>query len=70
QVRTVRQDLAWVDWTSYSRRQATLMQLGGHVGEIEFEGPLMPLWGWLRLGEVVHVGKNTAFGLGQYRIRR
>ncbi|MCS7313755.1 MAG: hypothetical protein NZ742_12715, partial [Acidobacteria bacterium] len=26
QVRTVRQDLAWVDWTRYSRRQATLMQ--------------------------------------------
>lgn len=70
QVRTVRQDLAWVDWTRYSGRQATVMQLGGWVGEIEFEGPLTPLWGWLRLGEVVHVGKNTAFGLGQYVIRK
>jgi len=69
QVQTRRQDLAWVDWTRYSGRQATVMQLGGWVGEIEFEGPLTPLWGWLRLGEVVHVGKNTAFGLGQYVLR-
>jgi len=69
QVRTVTQDLTWVDWQRYSARQATAIQLGGWVGTLDVEGPLTPLWGWLRLGEVVHVGKNTAFGLGRYVLK-
>jgi hypothetical protein len=61
-------DLRWVDWERYSARQDTRMTLGGFVGTATFEGDLAPFAPFLRLGEVVHVGKGTAFGLGKYRL--
>jgi hypothetical protein len=67
-VRVERSELRWHDWERYSARQDARMALGGFVGRITFAGPLevwMPL---LRLGEVLHVGKGTAFGLGKYRL--
>ncbi len=59
----------WVDWTRYSRRQSTHMQLGGWIGEFVLRGDLAPVWPVLRLGSIFHVGKNTVFGLGQYRLQ-
>jgi len=44
------------------------MFLGGYVGEITYAGDLAPFWPWLKVGEVIHVGKNSAFGLGQYQV--
>jgi hypothetical protein len=67
-VRVLKTDLGWHDWERYSARQQTRMALGGFVGRITFAGPLTPWWPLLRLGEVLHVGKGTAFGLGKYRI--
>jgi len=61
-------DLRWHDWERYSARQGTRMTLGGFLGRITFAGPLEPWWRLLRLGEVLHVGKGTAFGLGKYRM--
>ncbi|MCS6897773.1 MAG: CRISPR system precrRNA processing endoribonuclease RAMP protein Cas6 [Nitrospira sp.] len=68
QVRTVSSSLAWADWTRYSSRQRTEMELGGVTGTLLFEGPLAPFLPLLRLGEVTHAGKGTSFGLGRYRI--
>ncbi|MCP9450493.1 MAG: CRISPR system precrRNA processing endoribonuclease RAMP protein Cas6 [Nitrospira sp.] len=68
QVRTVSSSLTWSDWTRYSSRQRTEMELGGVMGTIVFEGPLAPFLPLLRLGEVAHAGKGTSFGLGRYRI--
>jgi hypothetical protein len=42
------------------------MFLGGYVGEIIYSGEMAPFWPWLKAGEVIHLGKNSAFGLGQY----
>ncbi|HID96100.1 MAG TPA: CRISPR system precrRNA processing endoribonuclease RAMP protein Cas6 [Candidatus Latescibacteria bacterium] len=60
--------LSFRDWTRYSSRQKTKMQLGGYKGQIIYSGDLAPFLPFLRMGQYVHVGKNTTFGLGQYRI--
>ena len=67
-VKIAESKLRWHDWERYSARQGTRMALGGFVGRITFAGDLGPWLPLLRLGEVLHVGKGTAFGLGKYRI--
>lgn len=61
--------LVWRDWTRYSSRQQQRMVLGGVVGDWTISGNLTPFMPFLRLGEWLHVGKESAFGLGQYSIR-
>ena len=61
--------LRWVEWTRYSSRQRTHMQLGGLLGQLRLSGPgLAPLWPLIALGQWLHLGKNTSFGLGRYRV--
>lgn len=64
-----RHDLLWYDWHRYSRRQEAKMNFGGLRGAITFSGPLGPFMPFLRLGEIVHVGQATTFGLGQYHLQ-
>lgn len=61
-------ELRWVDWERYSFRQDARMTLGGFVGTVTFEGDLAVFDPLLRLGELMHVGKGTSFGLGKYSI--
>lgn len=68
QVTTVAQRLHWSDWERYSGRQDTRMKLGGILGTIRYRGPCTPFLPYVRLGEYIHVGKNTAFGLGQMAV--
>jgi hypothetical protein len=68
-VRVEKSELRWHDWERYSARQQTRMSLGGFVGPVTFVGSLTPWWALLKIGEVLHVGKGTAFGLGKYRIQ-
>lgn len=65
-----RQWLRWRDWTRYSSRQQTRMQLGGLVGEAQLDGRQLGEEGWRRLwlGQWLHAGKQSSMGLGQYRI--
>ncbi len=61
--------LHWHEWTRYSSRQDTLMELGGLLGAGELAGPrLGALWPLLWQGQWVHAGKGTTFGLGAYRL--
>ncbi|MCS6952953.1 MAG: CRISPR system precrRNA processing endoribonuclease RAMP protein Cas6 [Bryobacterales bacterium] len=61
--------LAWKDWTRYSSRQRTKMQLGGLTGsfEVSLEGR-EEFWPYLWLGQWTHAGKGTSMGLGRYEI--
>jgi len=67
-IKLIRSDLRWSDWERYSNRQSTKMKMGGLVGEILFEGDFKPFMPYLLLGEYIHVGKGTSFGLGKYKI--
>ncbi len=62
-------DLHWYEWTRWSSRQQTHMQLGGLIGHLTLAGSGIPaLWPLIELGQWLHVGKATSFGLGRYRI--
>lgn len=63
-----RKRLTWQDWTRYSNRQKQKMDLGGVVGEWTLAGDLAPFAPFLHLGQWLHVGKETAFGLGRYTL--
>jgi CRISPR-associated endoribonuclease Cas6 len=67
-VRTLRQDLRWVEERRFSKHRGLNHLLKGYIGEVEFEGELVQFLQFLRIGEYVHVGKATAFGQGWYRI--
>ncbi len=62
-------NLKWYEWERYSARQDTRMKMGGFVGKITFEGDIKPFMSFIRAGEILHVGKGTAFGLGKYEIK-
>jgi len=69
-VRVQKENLSWFDWERYSNRQETKMMMGGFIGSITFEGNLKEFMPFLHLGEYIHVGKGTSFGLGKYEIMR
>ena len=66
-------ELHWYDWTRYSARQDFKMSLGGFKGKITFIGaenspPIKDFLPLVILGEYVHIGRGTSFGLGKYKI--
>jgi len=67
-VRVVKNNLKWYDLERYSTRQKTHLKMGGFKGMVQYEGNLKSFLPYLYLGEYLHVGKNTTFGLGKYRI--
>ena len=60
----------WQDWTRYSNRQQQHMNLGGLIGECRFEDIPPELSVFLHLCQWLHIGKETVFGLGAYRLRK
>jgi len=70
-IRILSRDFQWKDYPYFSSRQKKLLRLGGILGEFTLQGVLRPMeLALLRFGELFHVGKNTAFGLGRYRVSR
>lgn len=64
-VRMTTADLRWHEMTRRSSRQGMTLQAGGLHGSITLDFNDAPdLWPFLRLGEVVQVGKGTSMGLG------
>jgi len=65
---TIKPELKWQNWTRYSNRQHQKMLLGGVTGQFNLQGDLQEFLPFLALGQYLHVGKNTTFGLGRYLI--
>lgn len=67
-INTQQENLHWMDWERYSNRQETKMKMGGFIGSVQFSGDFEKFMSFLLLGEYIHVGKGTSFGLGKYKI--
>jgi CRISPR-associated endoribonuclease Cas6 len=67
-IQITEQHLSWHDWTRYSSRQQTKMNMGGLLGTFAIKGDLQTFWPYLWLGQLTHTGKGTSMGLGAYRI--
>lgn len=64
-VHTRHSRLRWLDNKRFSSRQDREMLVGGLTGFCEYEGTLGEFIPLLELGQLLRVGKQTTFGLGQ-----
>lgn len=61
-------EVEWIEVEDYSARQGQELRLGGKAGRVLYgpgAGAFLPI---LRLGEVLHVGKNAASGCGRMAV--
>jgi len=68
QVSVVHHNLEFQRFKRYSNRQKKRVPMIGFTGRITYRGDLGPFYPWLKIGELIHVGKNTVFGMGGYRL--
>ena len=67
-VRIANHSLRWDDWSRFSGRQKQWMKFGGLVGSVSYTGDIIPFLPLLQLGEWLHLGSKSSFGLGKYEI--
>jgi CRISPR/Cas system endoribonuclease Cas6 (RAMP superfamily) len=67
-VETVDSSLEWIDWKRYSHRQDQAMMMGGLKGAITYKGDIGEFLPLIDLCSMVHLGKQTTFGLGQIEV--
>ncbi len=60
--------LNYYDWGRFSNRQKTFLDMSGLTGSVTITGAIADAIPWLIAGSFVNMGKNTAFGLGQYSV--
>ncbi len=73
EARTIRieeENLIWDDWRSPAYRYNSDTKLGGYIGDITYVGPLESYWPLLKIGEILHIGKNCGFGLGRIMVEQ
>lgn len=68
-VNVCRCNTRFVDYKYHSGRQRRSIMLGGLVGEIVYRGNITPFYQFLKMAEILGVGKNTTFGFGQIRLQ-
>jgi len=71
-VQIVRENLIWEEWRKppVQPDQERVPRLGGYLGEVVYQGQLESFWPWLKIAEILHIGKNCGFGLGRVMIER
>lgn len=53
-------------WERYSARQDRRISMRGFTGKFGLKGDLEEFLPFIKLGELIHVGKGTTFGMGKY----
>lgn len=69
-VRVAGSTLGWVDRRRYSSRQEQAMMIGGLIGGVTYQGDLAPFIPLVDFCSVVHIGKQTTFGMGRFTSER
>ncbi len=64
----IKRDINFLDLSRYSNRQKTKLKIGGLIGEVEIKDIDEKSYKLLKLGEIVGIGKQTAFGLGKIKV--
>ncbi len=64
----VKQEARWVNVRRYSSTQDRGMVLSGIKGYAQFDRIPEQMLPVLLAGELIHIGKNTSFGFGRYRV--
>lgn len=65
----VHSTLNFVEMKRHSNRQDKGMNMGGLKGSMDIEGLDEKSYEYLKIGEIIGVGKQTVFGLGSYTIK-
>ena len=66
-------DACWRDLPRFSGRQQQWMKFGGLLGSVSWQGTaddFRPFLPYLAIGEWIHVGGKSSFGLGKYVVGR
>lgn len=64
----IEHQLKWCQWDRYSHRQQQKMTFGGVIGPLQLQGDLKPFLTLLSIGQWLHAGNKTTFGMGRYAI--
>lgn len=67
-IAVVREELRLEELKRYSNRQEKTIDLSGLMGSIEFEGELTKFVPWLYAIQILHIGRNTTFGMGNITV--
>ena len=68
EIKTTKEDLRLEQLNRYSNRLREKMDFSGLLGELEFEGDLTPFVPWLFAAQILHIGRNTTFGMGRIEV--
>ena len=68
-VKVLEQTTRTISVKRYSNRRKQEMYLTGIKGDIVCESIPEESLKWLLAGEITHIGKNTSFGFGRYRVK-
>jgi len=66
---TAEVNMEWVRNKRFSTRQKREIDYDGFTGEVKLTGDIGTFLPFLEAGEILSVGKNTAFGFGKYRLK-
>ncbi len=56
------------DWQRYSKKSKEHLPFGGLKGQVSFSGEISAMLPILKIGELLHIGGKTTFGLGKYQL--
>jgi len=69
-IKNTESTLHWFDWKRYSARQDQKMLMGGMLGTVTYTGALDEFLPLITFCEKTHIGKQTAFGLGEISVNK